>query len=745
MKRIVSVLVTIVMLLSCMTAFSLAASAEVAAPATIKEDGNFALATKNKNLALYVDSNTGAFAVMNLKSGMVWFSNPQDWKKDKQASGETLDELNTKMTVQYLNSSYSTITVDSDDAAIISERQGNDYILTYYFKSSSTNFTIPVRLSLKEDYLHLELMIDKIKELGDSRVVFVKLYQFFGAAGLKDKGYVLLPDGSGSLMEFNSGVQNSYEFGASGEGVFYAPNPTEVAEQAYFTNWNEPLRLPVYGMVKNNDAYFSIIESGAAISELRAYISGYKNSYNTAYLQINVRDTQSRRSSTGAGGSGMYYTNEMPENYIGRFYFLTGEDADYFGMANLYRDYLIKEEGLTPVNDAVSNALCISLYGAVKKPKHFLGIPYTGINPLTTYEETEELIDRLVEDKVGKTLITYTGWSSGGLESTMNVDFKANSALGGKKGIKSLINKANETENVLLAFDVDLQAFYGKTSDIRKFRHTAYSLDSSPVTIYKSRISAAGALDKTNIGHQLIHPGYIEGFATRFIKSAVKSDVSNFSFNTIGDTLYCAYNLQYEFTRDESAKAMSDVYSAAAELAQGRGIVSTQGGNGYAMANVDNVVDAPVYGSHNNISMEQVPFYHAIFRGYVNLASNAVNLDSEQDDLILKLAETGMSLYYLLMDAESTSFHDTNFTSSYACELDDHYDDMIKNYKRLAPLYSAVGNSGIVGYKNVSDNVKITTFANGAKVYVNYGDSAITVEGVKIAAKDFTVIGGATA
>ncbi|MBQ7095443.1 MAG: hypothetical protein IJN80_03230 [Clostridia bacterium] len=742
MKKIISIFLTFVLLLSC---FSTVAFATEEAPAdTSAVASNFSLVNSNKNLALYVDSNDGSFAVLNKKSGKVWYSNPLDWESDTQATGETRDELTTKMTVQYLNSSYSTITVTSAIASVIAERQGQDYILTYYFKSSDTNFAIPVRLSLKEDYLHLELMIDKIKELGDSRIIFVKLYQFFGAANKKDSGYVMIPDGTGSLMKFNSNIQNSYEFGASGEGVFYAPNPTEVAEQAYFINWNEALRLPIYGVVKNGDAYLNIIESGAAISEFRGYISGFKNNYNTAYVQVNIRDTQSRRTATGAGGSGLYYTDEMPENYIARYYFMTGDEADYFGMADIYRDYLIEEEGLTPVDESISNALCISLYGAVKKPKHFLGIPYTGQDALTTYNEAGELIDRLAEDKVGKTYINYLGWGAGGLETTMSTEFSANSKLGGKKELSKLLKKA-EDNGVMLSFDVDLQAFYSNNSRLKKFRHTAYSLDSSPVTIYKSRISAAGSLTKQEILHQLIHPLYAEQFAIEFIKDASKAGVTNFSFNTIGDSLYCAYNLRNECTRDKSAQAMMDVYTSADELIGDKGIVSTSGGNGYAMSKVDNVVDAPVYGSHNNISLEQIPFYQIVFRGYVNLASNEVNLDSEQDDLILKLAETGMSMYYLLMDAESTSFHDTKFTASYACELDDHYDDMLANYKRLAPVYKAVGSSMISDYKRVSQNLKVTTFSNGAKVYVNYGDAEATVDGVKIGARNFTVVGGAEA
>lgn len=743
MKKTISIILSLVLLLSCISTITFAASA---APATLDVAGhNYALVDENTNLALYIDRNTGDFAVVNQKTGRAWYSTPTDWESDQIAQGDTLTELNSKMSVKYLTENYSSPTVDSAEASVITERQGNDWILTFFFKGNDRNFTIPVKLSLKEEYLHIELMIDRIKELGSSRVLYVKLFQNFGAAGLSDTGYVLIPDGTGSLMEFNRGVLNSYEFGAEGEGNFYAPNPTEVADQSYFTNWNEDLRLPVYGMVKNGEAYLNVIESGAAISEMRAYISRYKNSYNTAYTCVNVRDTQSRRTSTGKSGSGSYYSDHLPENYISRIYLLDGNDASYIGMAKKYREYLIEETGMTAVKDSVSNTLNITLYGAVKKAMHFLGIPYTGVDELTSYTEAEELITRLQADGVDKAYINYLGWAPGGLETTMSTEFSANSKLGGKKALKSLINTVNAIDNYYLSFDVDLQAFYGGTSEIKKFKNTAYGLDSSPVTIYKERISAAGSLDKNSIAYQLIHPNYMLGYAEEFLANASEWEVKSFSFNSIGDTLYCAYNLQDVSTRDESEDSMTSVYQAASEVAGENGLVSTRGGNGYAVSYVDNVVEAPVYGSHNNIALQEVPFYQIVFRGYVNLAGTAMNLDSEQDDLILKLAETGMSLYYLLMDDESTSFQDTEFTSSFACELDDHYDDMIAEYKRLEPLYEAVGSSMIENYEIISDDVKVTTFSNGVKVYVNYNSAETTVNGVKIGAKDFTVVGGAAA
>ena len=374
-----------------------------------------------------------------------------------------------------------------------------------------------------------------------------------------------------------------------------------------------------------------------------------------------------------------------------------------------------------------------------------MGIPYTGSVELTTYAEAEAFVDRLVKSGVDKAYINYSGGAKGGLETTMSTDFEASSGLGGSDDLESLIAKVATIKNYNIAFDLDLQSFYGGNSDVKKFKNTADGLDASPVTIFKARLSAAGAQDRNSISYQLIHPGYVAEYATEFVANAIEEKVNSFSFNSIGESLYCAYNLQDECTRDESEAAMEAVFQVASKNAGKDGIVSTSGGNGYAMPYVDLVIDAPVNGSHNNIALQEVPFYQIVFRGYVNLAGNAVNLDAEQDDLILKLAESGMSLYYDLMDAESTSFHDTTFTDCYACELDDHYDDMIKNYERLSAVYDAVGSSAIADYEIVNAEVKVTTFENGAKVYVNYSDADVEVGGVTVKANDFKVVGGAKA
>ena len=80
------------------------------------------------------------------------------------------------------------------------------------------------------------------------------------------------------------------------------------------------------------------------------------------------------------------------------------------------------------------------------------------------------------------------------------------------------------------------------------------------------------------------------------------------------------------------------------------GIVTTRVGNSFVLGSVDNIVEAPVYSSSLIMAQTSVPFYQIVLRGYVNMSAEAMNLSSEVSELELKCAESGLSLYYQLMD-----------------------------------------------------------------------------------------------
>ncbi len=137
-----------------------------------------------------------------------------------------------------------------------------------------------------------------------------------------------------------------------------------------------------------------------------------------------------------------------------------------------------------------------------------------------------------------------------------------------------------------------------------------------------------------------------------------------------------------------------------------------------------------------------VPFYHMALRGLIRISGPALNLSAETDDVILRSAQFGVGLYTVLSYESSSKLKDTSYNYYYSTEYSLLGEDMANAYKRLKVVYDAIGVSTITDYIVITDDLKISTFANGAKVYVNYGDTDVTYNGVKIPATDFVVVGG---
>ncbi len=697
---------------------------------------SFTLADENENLAFYINDITGFFAIHNKKTDAIWFSNPMDYEKDQIALSTNMDKLQSQLIVTYLNASFDILTIPSTEAHIVSEHKGNQQIFTYVFSGATRNFSIPICYELKEDYLDIKVMMDSIEENSDARITQITLLPHMGAGGLKDTGYALIPDGSGSLMTFNKVCKNLSQY----TGYIYNRDRTASSDNASYVDLNETVSLPVYGVYKNGAGFLTVITEGAGTGAIKANVSKLFNSYNSVTSHYIVRDTQSRRNSAAGSGDGVYYSDKTCGNISLRVYPLGDDNSTYVGMAQKYQDYLVETQNLAKLDENASyvNALNIDLFCAVKTPTHFLGIPYTGVKELTSFSEVEGIVAKLKEKNISNMLINLTGWSSGGLESAVPLDFKTESKVGSVKEAQALLDFADE-QNVNISFDADMQNFYAGTSKIKKFQHTAFALSNTPVTVYPfskslNRSTIAGSF------YHLIHPQYMIEFTNTYIDNALKKGIKNFSFQSAGVDPYATYNKDNMLTRDESTELTQEMFVNANEKVEG--ILSTKVGNSYVLGSVNNIVETPVYSSYLIISQTSVPFYQIALRGYVNMASPALNLSSEVSELELKCAESGISLYYQLMKAESTEFQDTSFSDYYACSFDDYYEILSETYGRMEKVYNAVGASEIINHE-ILDDVRISTFSNGAKVYVNYGYTDTSVSGVSVAARSYTVVGGA--
>ena len=764
MKKILSLLLAVLMCISMFTVVAFADEAEEVATDVVNDSAeisdetttsqkvnpelfensasqtvpeSYTKVSENANLALFIDYATGEYALLNKKNSSYIFSNPLDREQDSVANSETKKIAEAQMSVSYITASFKNIDLTSGDANIITETYGDSQIISYFFDSDSTSFIIPVMLTLKEDYLEVELLIDSINEMSESRILSVSLMQVFGAGNPKDEGYILLPDGMGSLMKFNEYYHNVNVY----DGYVYSKDPTSgaaVNEWNYGIDLTESIRMPVYGIKKNDSAYIAVMDQGAANVTLKAYCAGMLNSYNFIYPTINIRDSQTRRTGAGTTGAGVYYSDELPENFILRVYPLAGDDADYIGMAQKYREYLINDVGMKPLAEDAGTPMNVTLIGAYKKTKHFLGFPYTGVASMTTFEQAEDIVTDLTDNGVDNMICGMIGWNSGGLEDAVSTEFNPESKLGGKKGAEKLMATAKELD-VPIQFDVDLINFFKPSGSYTKINSTVYGLDLSPVTLFPFIVSV-NRVDKERTPHYLFHPTAMMDISTNFVKDASRFGVENFSFSTIGAEPYPAYNADDVYTRDRMTTSVTAILNNIDDVTDG--IITSATGNAYVFPAVNNIVEAPIYSSKLYFAREEVPFYHTALRGLTRISGPALNLSAETDDVILRSAQFGVGLYTVLSYESSSNLKETTYNYYYSTEYALLGEDMANAYNRLKVVYDAIGTAAISDYEVVSDDLKITTFANGAKVYVNYGETDVAYNGVKIPAVDFVVVGG---
>ena len=192
-------------------------SAELAEPITEEEAlAKTTLMAENSNLAVYLSEETGLIALKDKKNDYIWWSYPYDVDSDKLSNQTRKEEIKSALVVKtFAADEYFSYTNSVAQGGMSIEKIDNGFKVTYDFVG--TDIKIPVYYTLQEDYLDAEIPTDEITEtditnlgLSDSNPIIseINLMMSFGAGSTKDDGYMVIPDGSGAVIEFNNQKKN---------------------------------------------------------------------------------------------------------------------------------------------------------------------------------------------------------------------------------------------------------------------------------------------------------------------------------------------------------------------------------------------------------------------------------------------------------------------------------------------------------------------------------------------------------
>lgn len=694
------------------------------------------LVSETGTLKLYFAEDTSQIRVEDKTTGQVWRSNPENAGEDSLASGLNKTNLLSQLIVEYIDSQGSLFVVNNyvgsvKDAAYEYRIADSGVYVTYRF--SDGGFEVPVYYGLKEDCFTARVLCDDIKLHKEYQITSIRLLPYMGCGNTEDKGYLMVPDGSGSLIYFNNDKQ---EYVSYSQPVYGRDNALSTLAK---TEVKESATLPVFGIKKNDYAMFGIITKGEFQANIEAEVSRKSSSNNIAYTKVRLKESDTNKlfANTGNEKTTILWSEQssnFPE-YEVCYYFLP-KDSTYTDMALRYQEYLVKEKGMAAKKEEQTEGTRVNVefIGAIEKTATFLGIPYETIQPLTSYKEVLKLAGELTAESEIALSVQYSGFLKDGLKSKLPGTIRFDRRLGGKASFM-------ETKKGLAGIQADFYPAFDlvtmyKTGGGYYKTDVARSVYRSPAYQYEYLLST-GNQDPSVRPAYLLAPEKLKGLSESFLKSLGKNGLTSISVAGLSDTVYSNFR-KNGMSRKEAGEAEEEILK---NLSEETDSLMLKGALGFALPYADAIANTSVESSSFDVEDESIPFYQIVMSGYAKLYSEPVNFKGNQKDYLLKLAETGVSPSYLLMAEDSSVLMNTDYDYLYAASFGDWKEDIHKTAEWMKPL-AAVYEQRITGHEKLTEGVYRTTYENGISVYTNYNDEAVTVRGITVPARDFLVKDG---
>lgn len=607
-------------------------------------------------------------------------------------------------------------------------------------EDESLSITIPLEYRLTDKGLEATVKAADIEEHGNVYISQIDVLQFFGAASNKAQGYILVPDGSGALINLNSGNQAT----AYNQAI-YDIDP--VAQNYVVIEETECARLPIFGIKADDNAIFARITAGDAIASVNADVAGKLNNYNYAYASFNVREKE-LLNMFGVQGSKSdipvveksLYKIDLSVSYS----FLTKDDASYSGMARTYRKQLIDEGILKETNQSGSVPLYLDIIGGVEQKKHIMGIPYEGVCAMTTYDEASEIVDNLYDSDITNLRLNYQGWFNGGIYHDVADKIKLIGSVGSKSDLESL-NKKLEDKGGKLFMDV---AFQKVSHESKRFTSV---LEASKY--YSGYVVELGATDPSTVRqtsnlewydemiYYMISPKFLNRYVDKFASKITKYDVSGINLTDLGSVLTSDKKRSELINRQQAENIVIGQYE---KLAETKKNLMETGGNEYSLKYVSDIIDAPTSYSAYYIIDEQVPFYEMVIHGSISYSGEAFNLmdDDLDDDFVLNCIEYGIAPRFTLSYKDPSKMKYTSSADKYSVLYTTWLDKAKEMYGNINEALKDVDGSAMINHEKLDNGLIKVDYENGKTIYINKTSQDITVDGNTVKAKNYLKTGG---
>lgn len=603
------------------------------------------------------------------------------------------------------------------------------------------SFVVPLEYRLHDDAVDVSIPMSAVEEYGGGAIFRIQMLRYFGAAGIDEDGYLLVPSGSGSLIYFNNGKASADVYSE----YVYGIDPL-AAEYTVREN-TEDVKMALYGIFRENSGILATIEDGASFAIIGASVSGKVNEYNNVYQTFVMRGND-RLSMFGTTGNEadipIVEKNFFNANLTVRYTMLTEENNGYAGAANYYRNRLVGEGVLTAkTTDTEDIKFYYDTLGGVLKTQFILGVPYDGMYSMTTFEQAEEIYNDLKASGVTNQVMNFQGWMNRGYYHDVVDKIRVPHKLGGKSDLESLSAMMAADGNDFYG-DVAFQKVtfvsrrYSYANETSRYYGGGYIAEFGLVN--PATLRRTSGLGYTENHYDLISPKFLVRYVDKFTNKITKYDITGISLRDLGDELHSDKKRTNVIDREASL----DVVDTSLSRIEGTGKkIMLNDANDYAFRYADDIINVPLTDNDYYIIDEAVPFYEMLIHGYIDYAGSAINLSDTYDraDIVLNLVETGASPHFMFSYENSSDIKQTALNRFYSTTYTSWKNDAIAIYAEVNDALKYVRNAAITNHRILDSDLRAVTYDNGVIIYINTGNVDKTADGITVPARSYQIGG----
>lgn len=680
----------------------------------------YTLVAENDRLALYLKEEIAGIRVVNKESGYVWGALENEDPENLNATWASFAQ--SVVSIAYMDSTgaIKQIGAGHKNAECEFDYFDGGFTCAVDF-GSKVDISLEAKVTLEEDHITFSVEDSSIRETGDNYIASVYFMPFLGSTQEdQTDGYLFVPDGSGALIRYQNAAKYLKSYSGRVYGIDYAIdtlnelNDLASNRPVEFLKPENTVTMPVYGLTLGVDreAVFGRIANGDSYAFIEASPAGLTVKYNWISASFLYRQVYSQPISKNGAGVPVVQKNPNAVNPSLEIYFLSGEDANYSGMARLYANILVEEGALQ--NNLLTNAPQVALDFVAADIEE--GLLFNSTKKTTSLEYISDSLKRLEEAGIQNIALTVKGWQKSGLSGYLKSDLYQDTELGSFDALAQLQEQLKNKNGMLMLYSDPLR---GTEVQVSSRQNVGITLSQSPI----KKVS----LNKENF---LEDVWYLKPeLAMEYLQRQVEV-LQNHGLTMAvdgGNLLYGEYLVGEFVSRQDMKDRLAASYQ---DLAEGEGMTLFNP-NQYLLKYTSIYRNTPVSGSQDLYETDSVPFLQLVLSGNMTMIAPYANHGFYSKIDLLKSIEYNVYPSYLLTEADNLDLSKTTLADESSTKFTNWAATIEASYQFVTDVLKQVEGQQMLKHTRINETVFAVTYENGT-VYVNYGATDFMLDGATV-------------